>query len=178
MVIFKVLCNNTNLNDDRIISINSYPVKLWNYYGSYYIHHRKFDVLKPIDHDIITDDKEWWNTEEMENAAITKITKRDHIWKALMIGQPFIFDGDHGYDLKSMGFKEYPWINKKVDKDFIIKNSSRLDLHPTTKSKPFSHFSTSSGIFSGGSCISTGKKSNTASPVLFLIPLKIDLGAP
>ena len=129
MVIFKVLCNNTNLNDDRIISINSYPVKLWNYYGSYYIHHRKFDVLKPIDHDIITDDKEWWNTEEMEKAAITKITKRDHIWKALMIGQPFIFDGDHGYDLKSMGFKEYPWINKKVDKDFIIKNSYYINKH-------------------------------------------------
>ena len=65
----------------------------------------------------------------MEKAAITKITKRDHIWKALMIGQPFIFDGDHGYDLKSMGFKEYPWINKKVDKDFIIKNSYYINKH-------------------------------------------------
>ena len=128
-VIFKVLCNDTNLDDDRIISINSYPVKLWNFYGSHYIQHRKLDVLKDIDQDIIIDDKEWWNTEEMEKAAITKITKKDHIWKALMIGQPFIFDGNHGYDLKSMGFKEYPWINKKVDKDFIRKNSYYINKH-------------------------------------------------
>jgi len=127
MILFKVLCNDTNLDDDRIISINSYPVKLWNFYGPHYIQHRKFDVLKDIHYDIITDDKEWWNTEEMEKAAVTKIINKDHVWKALMIGQPFIFDGD--LNLNKLGFKEYPWINKKVDKTFVRKNSYFINKH-------------------------------------------------
>ena len=127
IVLFKVLCNNTSLNDDRIISINSYPVKLWNFYGPHYIQHRKLDVLKHIDYDTITDDKEWWNTEEMEKAAVTKIINKDHVWKALMIGQPFIFDGD--LNLNKLGFKEYPWINKKVDKTFVRKNSYFINKH-------------------------------------------------
>ena len=126
---FKILCNNSKLNDDKIISINSYPVKLWNFYGSHYIQHRKFDVLKHINHDVVIDDKEWWNTEEMEKSAVVKITNKDHIWKALMIGQPFICEFNHGYDLKAMGFKEYSWINEKVDKMFVRKNSYFINKH-------------------------------------------------
>ena len=44
-----------------------------------------------------------------------------------MIGQPFIFKNDS--NLNEMGFKEYPWINKKVDKDFIRKNSYYINKH-------------------------------------------------
>ena len=126
---FKILCNNSKSNDDRIISINSYPVKLWNFYGSHYIQDKKFNILKHLDHDIIIDDKEWWDTEEMEKSAVVKITDRDHIWKALMMGQPFICDFDHGYDLKAMGFKKYPWIDQDVDIDFVRKNSYYINKH-------------------------------------------------
>ena len=125
----KVLCNDSKLNDNRIISINSFPVKLWNFHGPRYIQDRKLNVLKNIDHDTIIDDKEWWNTEEMEKSAVVKITNKDHIWKALMIGQPFVCDFDHGYNLEEMGFKEYPWIKKKVDKMFVRKNSYFINEH-------------------------------------------------
>ena len=63
----------------------------------------------------------------MEKAAVTKIINKDHVWKALMIGQPFIFDGD--LNLNKLGFKEYPWINKKVDKTFVRKNSYFINKH-------------------------------------------------
>ena len=46
-----------------------------------------------------------------------------------MIGQPFTCDFDHGYNLKEMGFKEYPWINEKVDKMFVRKNSYYINKH-------------------------------------------------
>ena len=123
----KVLCNDTDIKDDRFISINSYPVKLWNFYGSKYIEHRKFNVLKEPKYLKITDDREWWDTEKMEEASITKINKKEHIWKALMIGQPFIFKNDS--NLNEMGFKEYPWINEKVDKMFVRKNSYFINKH-------------------------------------------------
>ena len=129
IVPFKVLCNSTTLDDSRIISINSYPVKLWNIIGQNYIDERKFDVLKNPKHDIIIDNSEWWNTEQMEEAAITRITKKENIWKALMIGQPFFCDFDHDYNLEEMGFKEYPWINEKVDKMFVRKNSYYINKH-------------------------------------------------
>ncbi len=127
IISFKVLCNDSNLDDDRIISINSFPVKLWNFYGPHYIQHRMLNALKDVDHDIITDNKEWWNTEEMEKSAVVKIIKKDHVWKALMIGQPFIYNGD--FDLKKLGFKEYPWLNKKVNKIFVRKNSYFINKH-------------------------------------------------
>tara|TARA_B100001057_G_C22862723_1_gene955239 strand:+ start:2583 stop:3371 length:789 start_codon:yes stop_codon:yes gene_type:complete len=127
IVPFKVLCNTTTLNDDRIISVNSYPVKLWNTIGQNYIDERKFDVLKDLQYDIITDDKEWWDTEEMEKAAVTKITQKENVWKALMIGQPFIWN-DY-FELDKLGFKKYPWIDQDVDIDFVRKNSYYINKH-------------------------------------------------
>lgn len=129
---FKILCNDSQLDDNRIISINSYPIKLWNFYGPDYIEHRRFDVLKEPKVLEIVDDREWWDTEEMEKAAITKITNKDHIWKALMIGQPFIFDSETRNDyfkLDELGFKKYPWLSQDVDIDFVRKNSYYINKH-------------------------------------------------
>ena len=124
---FKILCYNSSIDDDRIISINSFPVKLWNYYGSNYVQYRKFNVLRHIENDVIVDDKEWWDTTEMEISAGVKITNDWTLWKALMIGQPFIYDGD--IDLYNLGFKKYPWMNEKVDKMFVRKNSYYINKH-------------------------------------------------
>jgi len=125
----KIFCNDNELEDERLIKISTYPVKLYNFYGPTFIKNKKFNILKKFKYDSIADDREWWDIEEMELAPIVKITNRDHIWKALMIGQPFTCDFDHNYDLKTMGFKEYPWINEKVDEMFIRKNSYFINKH-------------------------------------------------
>ena len=124
---FKILCNSSSIDDDRIITMNTIPVKLWNFYGSNHIQYRKFNVLRDIDNDVIDDDKEWWDTTEMEKSAGVKATNDWTLWKALMIGQPFIYDGD--IDLYNLGFKKYPWMNEKVDKMFVRKNSYYINKH-------------------------------------------------
>ena len=124
---FKILCNSSSIDDDRIISMNTFPVKLWNYYGSNYVQYRMFNVLRHIENDVIVDDKEWWDTTEMEISAGVKVTNDWTLWKALMIGQPFIYDGD--IDLYNLGFKKYPWMNEKVDKMFVRKNSYYINKH-------------------------------------------------
>ena len=76
---------------------------------------------------VIVDDKEWWDTTEMEKSAGVKVTNDWTLWKALMIGQPFIYDGD--IDVYNLGFKKYPWMNEKVDKMFVRKNSYYINKH-------------------------------------------------
>ena len=120
----KIFCNNTTSEDERLIGTNNYPIKLFNYHGN---NKSKFDVFKTYKHDSIIDEREWWDTKEMLNSYFTKITNKNNIWKALMLGQPFSFD--HDYDLEKMGFKLYPWANKKIDKLFIKKNSYFINKH-------------------------------------------------
>ena len=107
--------------------MNTFPVKLWNFHGSNHVQYRKFNVLRDIENDVIVDDKEWWDTTEMEKSAGVKVTNNWTLWKALMIGQPFIYDGD--IDLYNLGFKKYPWLNEKVDKMFVRKNSYYINKH-------------------------------------------------